>query len=93
MLDSLNKQDDIGEKEVLTLHIKARANALDLSTVQALNMLNVCWGVVERGVQMNSTMTRHVEQSEDFTKAYVESWLRIWGIFIPSEHENAWLHF
>ena len=28
---------------------------------------------------MTSTMTQHVEQSEDFTKAHVESWLRIFG--------------
>ena len=59
--------------------LRLRANALDLSTVQALNMLSVCWGVVERGVQMTSTMTQHVEQSEDFTKAHDESWLRIFG--------------
>ena len=39
------------------LPLKLRGNALDLSTVQALNMLSVYWGVVERGVQMTSTMT------------------------------------
>ena len=33
-----------------TQHLKQRANPLDLSTVQALNMLSVYWGVVERGV-------------------------------------------
>ena len=38
---------------------------------------------------MTSTMTQHVEHSEDFTKAHVESWLRILGIFISSGHENA----
>ena len=59
--------------------LRLRANALDLATVQALNMLSVCRGVVERGVQMTSTMTQHVEQSEDFTKAHAESWLRILG--------------
>ena len=32
-------------------------------------------------------MTQHIEHSEDFTKAHVESWLRILGIFISSEHE------
>ena len=26
---------------------------------------------------MTSTMTQHVEQSEDFTRVYVESWLRV----------------
>ena len=26
---------------------------------------------------MTSTMTQHVEQSEDFTRAHVESWLRV----------------
>ena len=68
-------------KPFFCIHIglRLRANALDLSTVQALNMLSVCWGVVERGVQMTSTMTQHVEQSEDFTKAHDESWLRIFG--------------
>ena len=48
-----------------------------MSTVQALNMLSVCRGVVERGVQMTSTMTQHVEHFEDFAKAHVESWLKI----------------
>ena len=28
---------------------------------------------------MTSTMTQHVEQSEDFIKAHAESWLRIFG--------------
>ena len=28
---------------------------------------------------MTSTMTQHVEHFEDFTKAHVESWLRIFG--------------
>ena len=79
--------------EYTSISVKPRANALDLSTVQTLNMLSVCWGVVERGVQMTSTMTQYVEHSEDFTKTHVESWLRIWGIFTPSEHENSWLHF
>ena len=55
--------------------LRLRANALDLSTVKALNMLSVCWGVVERDVQMTSKMTQHVEQSDDFTKAHVQSWL------------------
>ena len=59
--------------------IRLRANALHLSTVQALNMLSFCWSVVEHGVQMTSTITQHVEQSEDFTKAHAESWLRILG--------------
>ena len=40
---------------------------------QALNMLSVCLGIVERGVQMTSTITQHVEQSEDFTNAHGES--------------------
>ena len=44
---------------------------MDLSTVQALNMFSVCWGVVERGVQITLTMTQHGEQSEDFIKAHV----------------------
>ena len=61
----------------MNTRLKPRANALDLSTAQALNMLSVCRGVVERGVQMTSTMTQHVEHSEDFTKAQVESWKRI----------------
>ena len=26
---------------------------------------------------MTSTMTQHVEQSEDFTRAHVKSWLRV----------------
>ena len=81
------------ERKEIKTRLKPRANALDLSTVQALNMLSVCWGVVERGVQMTSTMTQHVEHSEDFTKAQVESCQRIWGIFISSEHENACLYF
>ena len=38
-----------------------------------------CWVFVERGVQMTSTMTEHVEHSQYFTKADVESWLRIFG--------------
>ena len=59
--------------------LRLRANALNLSTVQALNMLSVGWGVVERDVQMTSTMTPHVEQCDDFTKAHVQSWLRIFG--------------
>ena len=54
---------------ILSSTLKPRANALHLSTVQALKVLSVCWGVVERGVQM----------SEDFTKAHVESWLKIFG--------------
>ena len=62
---------------VQRFELKPRAIALDLSNVQALNMFSVCRGVVERGVQMTSKMTRHVEHSEDFTKAHVESWLSI----------------
>ena len=53
------------------LPLNPRANALDLSTVQALNMFSVCGGVVERGVQITLTMTQHGEQSEDFIKAHV----------------------
>ena len=54
-------------------------------------MLSVCWGVVERVFQMTSTRTQHVEHSQDFTNAHVESWLRIWGIFIPSEQKTSLL--
>ena len=70
------------------LPLKPRGNVLDLSTVQAVNMLSVCWGVVERGVQMTSTMTwiasqdwaGLIEQSEDFSKAHVDSsWPGIFG--------------
>jgi len=48
--------------------VKQRANALDLSI-----------GVVERGVLMTSKMTQHVDHSQDFIKAHVESWLKIFG--------------
>ena len=44
-------------------------------------------------IKMTFTMTQHVDHSQNFEKAHVESWLRILGIFISSEHENAWLHF
>ena len=64
---------------LLTFALKQCANALDLSTVQALNLLRVFWDAIEQGVQIKSTMTQHVEHSEVFTKAHVESWLRIFG--------------
>ena len=61
-------------RTIRSILLKQRANVLDLSNIQVFNMLSVCWGVVERCVQMTSTMTQYVEHSEDFTKIHVE-WL------------------
>ena len=54
-----------------------RLSRVQMHWICPLYKLSPCRGVVERRVQMTSTMTRHVEHSEDFTKAHVESWLRI----------------
>ena len=61
-------------RTIRSILLKQRANALDLSNIQVFNMLSVCWGVVERCVQMTLTMTQYVEHSEDFTKIHVESY-------------------